>query len=195
MRRAVGVGWAMTIVVGGGAVIASATPPSGASGPILSRGQVEQKVVVGEPTTTTVTRRVKVRVGGRTYTRRVRVRVPSVRPLIACKKAERCDSAFQRVTLAPGGSTGWHTHPGVTFVSVVAGEGTLYPAGAAGSECTGQKYRVGQGFSQSSEDMHTLRNEGTTTLVLDAFYLLPPGTLSTAIRTDQPQSANCPNIP
>jgi hypothetical protein len=40
-----------------------------------------------------------------------------------------------------------------------------------------------------------MRNEGSTPLVLWAFYALPPGTQTTAIRIDQPQPAECPNIP
>ena len=195
MRRAVALGGLAAVVAGGATMVASATPPSGTSGPILSRGQVEQRLVVGEPVTRTVTRRVRVRAGGRTYTRRVRVRVPSVRPLIACRKAQRCDSAVQQVNIAPGGSTGWHTHPGVTFVTVAQGEGTLYHAGPAGSPCHFDKYPVGKGFAQSFEEPHTLRNEGSTTLIVHAYYLLPPGTPNTAIRTDQPQPPNCPNIP
>lgn len=146
--------------------------------------------MLGEPVSRTVTRRVRVRVGGRTYTRRVRVRVHSVRPFIACSPTRPCDSAIQEVTLAPGGHTGWHSHPGPTFVTVKEGEGTLCHGG-----CQGHRYGPGTGFFQLSEDVHTLRNEGSSTLVVHAFYLLPSDTPNTAIRTDRPQPANCPNIP
>jgi quercetin dioxygenase-like cupin family protein len=194
MRRiAVLGGFAVALTVG--AVIASASPPSGVTGPILSRGQVEQRIVVGEPVTTTVTRKVRVRAGGRTYTRRVRVRVQSIKPFIECRLTRRCDTAVQQVTISPGGHTGWHTHPGPTFVTVAQGEGTLYHGGPAGTGCEGHRYRTGTGFFQPSADVHTLRNEGSSTLVVHALYLLAPGTPNTAIRTDQPQPANCPNIP
>ena len=192
MRRMVMlIGPAVVLTVG--AVIASATPGAGVSGPVLSRGQVDQRVILGEPVSRTVTRKVRVRVAGRTYSRRVRVRVRSVRPLIECRLTRRCDSALQQVTLAPGGHTGWHTHPGPTFVMVKEGEGTLYHG--SGSDCQGHRYGPGTGFFQPTEDVHTLRNEGSSTLVVHAFYLLPPGTPSTAIRTDQPQPASCPDIP
>lgn len=182
-------------VAAGATVIASATPGAGTTSAIISRGQVEEGIVVGEPTTTTVTRRVKVRAGRRTYTRRVRFKVPSVTPLITCRKAVRCDLAFQQLTITPGGHTGWHTHPGPTFVAVTQGEGTLYHGGDAGSPCMGHKYVPGQGFFQPQADVHNMRNEGTTNLVVHAIFLLPPGTPNTAIRTDQPQPANCPSIP
>jgi hypothetical protein len=182
--------------LGVGAVVASATPPAGvADATILSRGTTTEDAVIGTPARKTVTKKVRVRVRGRTVTKRVKVRVRSVTPLISCSVAKPCDTAVQQVTINPGGHTGWHTHPGVTFVTVAQGEGTLYHAGAAGTACTGDKFPPGRGFSQSFKDVHTLWNEGTVPLVVHALYVLPPGTPNTAIRTDQPQPANCPNIP
>ena len=195
MRRAVMLGGLAVVALTLGAVYASATPPAGTTGPVLSRGQVEQRIVVGEPVTRTVKRKVRIRAAGKTYTRRVRVRVRSVKPFIECRLTRRCDSVIQQVTIAPGGHTGWHTHPGPTFVTVVEGEGTLYRAGAAGTGCEGQRYRPGTGFFQPSADVHNLRNEGSGRLVVQALYLFGPGTPNTAIRTDQAQPANCPNIP
>jgi hypothetical protein len=195
MRRAMVLG-GLAVALTVGAVMASATPPAGvAGGPILSRGTVTQNVVIGEPVNTRVRRNVRVRAGGRTFRRRVTVKVKSVKPLIACSAAKPCDTAVQQVTINAGGHTGWHTHPGATFVTVAEGEGTLYHAGAAGAGCPGHKYAAGSGFFQSSKDVHTLRNEGSGTLVVHALYVLPGGTPSTAIRTDQPQPPNCPSIP
>ena len=198
LRRALVLGGAAACLTVGAvvAVVASATPPAGvAGGPILSRGTVTQDVVTGNPVKTRVTRKVKFRVRGRTVTRRVKVKVRSVRTLIACSVAKPCDTAFQQVTISPGGHTGWHTHPGPTFVAVAEGEGTLYHGSRAGTGCSGHKYGPGSGFYQRSADVHTLRNEGSVPLVVHAVYVLPPGTPNTAIRTDQPQPANCPNIP
>jgi hypothetical protein len=39
-----------------------------------------------------------------------------------------------------------------------------------------------------------MRNEGSTPLILWAFYALPPGTENAAIRIDEPQPTACPNI-
>jgi mannose-6-phosphate isomerase-like protein (cupin superfamily) len=196
-RRGLVLGVLAVSMIGGAvvAVVASATPPAGVAGPILSRGTVTEDVVIGNPVRKTVTRKVKFRVRGERVTRRVKVKVRAVRKLIACSVATPCDTAFQQVTINPGGHTGWHTHPGPTFVAVAAGEGTLYHGGAAGSGCSGHKYGVGSGFFQPSEDVHTLWNEGSVPLVVHAMYVLPPGTPSTAIRTDQPQPPNCPTIP
>jgi mannose-6-phosphate isomerase-like protein (cupin superfamily) len=176
----------------GGATLAWATPGAGVAGPIVARGSATQDVVLGSPRTVTVTRTVTVRVAGKNVRRRVRVRVPSVQRLMACAAAAPCDIAFQQITINPGGHTGWHTHPGPTFVAVSQGEGTLYH-GVSG--CPAHKYGAGTAFFQPTTELHTFRNEGTTPLVFYAFYALPSGTPNTAIRTDQPQPTSCPNIP
>jgi hypothetical protein len=198
LRSALALGGVAACLTAGAvvAVVASATPPAGvAGGPILSRGTATEDVVIGNPASRTVTRKVRFRVRGRTVTRRVKVKVKSVRTLIACSAAKPCDTAFQQVTINPGGHTGWHTHPGPTFVAVAEGGGTLYHGGQAGTACSGHQYGPGSGFFQPSADVHTLWNQASVPLVVHAFYVLPAGTPSTSIRTDQPQPPNCPTIP
>ena len=175
-----------------GAARAWATPGAGVVGPYVARGSVGQEVVVGVPTTTTVTRRVTVRVGRKRVRKRVSFRIPTVRPLMRCGAAAACDTAFQQVTISPGGYTGWHTHPGPTFVAVAQGEGTLYH-GIAG--CPAHRYGTGTAFFQPTTEVHNFRNETSSQLVVYALYALPAGTPTTAIRTDQPQPSSCPNIP
>jgi quercetin dioxygenase-like cupin family protein len=175
-----------------GAVRAWATPGTGAVSNYVARGPVSQSVVIGVPRTATVTKTVRVRVGGRVVTRRVRFTYETVTPLMRCGETTACDTAYQQLTIAPGGYTGWHTHPGPTFVAVAEGEGTLYH-GMSG--CPATKYGVNSGFMQPATEVHNMRNEGSTPLVLWAFYALPPGTSNAAIRVDQPQPAACPNIP
>jgi mannose-6-phosphate isomerase-like protein (cupin superfamily) len=187
------VGAAAAAAVGFGVVQASATPPAGiVGGPIVARGPVTQDVVIGTPQTTRVTRTVRVRVGRRVVRRRVSFQVATVRRLMSCGAAAPCDIAFQQLTIAPGGHTGWHTHPGPTFVSVAQGEGTLYH-GISG--CPAHKYGTGTSFFQPTTEVHNFRNEGSTSLVVYALYYLPSGTPNTAIRTDQAQPWSCPSIP
>ena len=112
--------------------------------------------------------------------------------MMTCGTSTACDTAYQQLTIPPGGFTGWHTHPGPMFVAVAQGEGTLYH-GMSG--CPSVKYATGAGSAQPSTEVHNMRNEGSAPLVLWAFYALPPGTTNAAIRIDQPQPAECPNIP
>ena len=171
---------------------ALATPGSGAVSSYVARGPVSQSVVIGVPQTATAAKTVRVRVGRRTLTRRVTFTYQTVSPLMTCGSSTTCDTAYQQLTIPPGGHTGWHTHPGPTFVAVAQGEGTLYH-GMSG--CPATKYATGSGFMQPPTEVHNMRNEGSTPLVLWAFYALPPGTSNAAIRTDQPRPAECPNIP
>lgn len=181
-----------------GAVVASATPPSGVTAGPVVRGTVAESVVIGTPVTRRVpwspsaarTRKVGFNVRGGTF----RGRVP-VAPQIMCAPTKPCDTAFQQVTIAPGGASGWHTRPGPTFVAIAQGEGTLYHAGPADSGCVGQKYAAGTGFFLPVEDVRTLRNEGSVPLVVQALFVVPPGTPNTALRIDRPQPPNCPDIP
>ena len=171
---------------------ALATGGSGAVSTYMARGPVSQSVVIGTPKTVTATKTVRVRVKGKVVTRKVSFTYQTVTPMMTCGTSTACDTAYQQLTIPPGGFTGWHTHPGPTFVAVAQGEGTLYH-GMSG--CPSVKYATGAGCMQPSTEVHNMRNEGSAPLVLWAFYALPPGTTNAAIRIDQPQPAECPNIP
>ena len=171
---------------------ALATPGSNASSVFPARGPVSQEVVIGTPRTATATRTVRVRVAGRTVRRRVRFTYQTVTPLMRCGASSPCDTLYQQLTIQPGGHTGWHTHPGPTFVAIASGVGTLYH-GVSG--CPSTRYAAGAGFMQPTTEVHNMRNEGTEPLVLYAFYALPAGTTNPGSRVDQPQPAACPNIP
>ena len=58
--------------------------------------------------------------------------------LPATRKVAAPDFAVQQVTLAPGGATGWHTHPGPAYVLVRSGSSrsTTAPTPPAGPPCT-----------------------------------------------------------
>ena len=121
-------------------------------------------------------------------------------------KKERTDVVVQQITLAPGGHTGWHSHPGIVVVVVKAGTLTFYSGGEGdrkttwdrpprsatpASECTGIAYDAGEVFiDEGHGHVHIARNEGSTNLELVATYFeVPPGG---AFRLDAPAPGNCP---
>src|SRR5438093_12705976 len=61
-------------------------------------------------------------------------------------------------TIAPGGSFGWHSHPGPSIVIVKTGALTLYRA--ADPTCTPEVVEAGSGFVDNGGDIHLVRNEG-----------------------------------
>lgn len=77
-------------------------------------------------------------------------------------------------TVAPGGYSGWHTHPGPSVVLVKSGTATVY----MGSDptCTPVRYPAGTGFVDAGGGhVHMVRNEGTVPLVTVAFQIIPTG--------------------
>ncbi len=89
--------------------------------------------------------------------------------------------------IAPGGTTGWHSHPGSSVILVVAGTVTNY----IGDDptCTGHAYSAGSGFTDpGGTDVHMLRNEGTVPAETIAVQFLPKDAVR---RTDMPDPGNC----
>jgi quercetin dioxygenase-like cupin family protein len=76
--------------------------------------------------------------------------------------------------LAPGGTTGWHSHPGPSLIFVVAGTVTNYEGNDP--TCTGQDYTAGQAFvDEGGGDVHMLKNRGTVAAETIAVQLVPTG--------------------
>ncbi len=95
------------------------------------------------------------------------------------------DVALVKIVLGPGGSTGWHHHPGVVLAPVKAGAVTEYDA-----ECHKTVYKAGEGFVESNGEVHLVRNEGNVDAVLYATFLAaetPPEGLTIA----DAQPKNC----
>jgi quercetin dioxygenase-like cupin family protein len=62
--------------------------------------------------------------------------------------------------IAPGGNTGWHSHPGPSLVTVKAGTITQYEGDDP--SCTPEVFTAGESFVDPGGDhVHILRNEGT----------------------------------
>jgi hypothetical protein len=82
------------------------------------------------------------------------------------------DVAIVHVTFQPGGSTGWHVHPGPALVTVKTGRLTLHRAKGCGTRSFG----AGQTFLElGPHDVNLTRNQtGAVTETLVTF-LLPVG--------------------
>lgn len=90
---------------------------------------------------------------------------------------------------APGGTSGWHSHPGPSLILVVAGTVTNYEGDDP--SCMPHTYTAGEGFiDPGSGDAHLLRNETGAPAETIAVQLLPT-------RADRridvsPAPGNCP---
>jgi hypothetical protein len=95
------------------------------------------------------------------------------------------DVATVRVTFQPGGTTGWHVHPGPALVTVKTGQLTLHRA----KGCRTRTFSAGQTFLElGPDDVNLTRNQtgGVTETVVT--FLLPVGA---PITVDAPAPRHC----
>ena len=102
------------------------------------------------------------------------------------------DTVMQKIVIAPGGHTGWHSHPGPVVVLIASGEMSFYDGDDP--TCSVRTYLAGQAFVDSGQGhVHIARNEGSVPLELYVTYFdVTPGVAPpTAFRTDVPDPGNC----
>ena len=98
------------------------------------------------------------------------------------------DIVVSKVTVVPGGSSGWHSHPGGAIVIVQQGEVTIYES--VGNHCDITTYTQGQSFIERPGVVVEAVNNGSTNYVLlVTFPGVPVGGPS---RTDEPDPGTCP---
>lgn len=98
------------------------------------------------------------------------------------------DVYVNHVTVAPGGNSGWHTHPGPSVVVIKTGTATVYDSD--GSSCPATAYAAGTGFVDAGGGhVHLVANLGSTPLEIYAFQVIPHGDPRVI---SAPQPANCP---
>ena len=87
-------------------------------------------------------------------------------------------------TFGPNSSTGWHTHPGKTLVTVQSGTFTVYH-----DNCQAHTYGPGDAFVELPSSVHVGRNETTGTVQLGVVFFDVP--IGGSPRIDQPQPEGC----
>lgn len=136
-----------------------ATPPSGVTPTLLAKGRFD---VIDAKTKT-----------GH-WTARIRTKGSS-------------DLEVLEVRIAPGGTFGWHSHPGPSLVIVKSGTATVYSGDDR--RCRPHVVPAGSGFVDNGGDVHVVRNEGSVELVNVVTSLIPAGADR---RIDEPDPGNCP---
>ena len=97
------------------------------------------------------------------------------------------DVVVSNHSLIPGGYSGWHSHPGLSIVSVTQGALWLYDADDP--TCTPTIVAAGHGFVEAGDHVHIVRNEGGVEGRWTTTSIRPAGS---AGRIDQPYPGNCP---
>ena len=101
------------------------------------------------------------------------------------KTKDRSTVGVDLLTVATGGYSGWHTHTGLTLVTVKQGQVAVID----GDDCTTKVYQAGEGFVDASNHNHNVTNPYGLTAVLVAVQIRP---LGSSPRVDAPAPPNCP---
>jgi quercetin dioxygenase-like cupin family protein len=165
------VGAALAAAISGAVV--SATPGSGSKSTLVGRGRFEAF---------DVSRRVQDTGEGRDHGGRTIWKVKA-------EAEPALDIATQTIDFEPGGQSGWHTHPGPVFISVIEGTMTFYEGDDP--DCEPMVLHAGEGFvdGQTDRHAHIARNETALPAKNLVTYFAPPGA---ALRNDAPNPGNCP---
>lgn len=116
------------LIVGGGVTVTSAEPPAGVTPAVIGRGTYSPFAVTAEM-------------------RELEFAAAAKRPV---------DIVVRTHDYAPGSSTGWHTHPGPVFISVIEGTLTFYEYDDR--TCTPKVVSKGHGYVDTGRG-HIARNE------------------------------------
>ena len=138
---------------------AHATPPSGFAGTQIAKGLYGELDVKGERTGSWD---------------------------IKLTTKDESDVYVTRNAIAIDGQSGWHTHPGPSLITVTLGEITAYDSD--NPLCTPTVYKLGEGFVDSGDHAHLLRNESGAPAETVAVQFLTKGAPR---RVDAPQPNNC----
>jgi Cupin domain len=82
------------------------------------------------------------------------------------------DVLVQTITFQPGGTSGWHFHPGVVIVVVESGQLTTHD-----ENCQNATYGPHESFVESGTLPFMVSNEGATDAVVYATIVVPTGSL------------------
>jgi quercetin dioxygenase-like cupin family protein len=156
-RRRLGLAGAATTLALAGATAALATAPSGETLTPIARGTLIAPINVNRAVT-----------GGR----------------VRIKTRGNLDMLMASITLAPGGSSGWHEHAG-TVMTIVT-QGTLTEIDG---KCRRHDLSAGQADIEPGGAVGNAENRGSTPVVFDVVFLIPHGTLIP--RIDEPAPAGC----
>lgn len=101
------------------------------------------------------------------------------------KTKDDTDVAVDKLTVQPGGQSGWHAHPAPIFVTVVTGSIEWTDGNAI---CGTTTYSAGQSFIEPAYRSHLVRN---TTASVAEYYAVRVAPTGVPVRIDRDEPASC----
>jgi quercetin dioxygenase-like cupin family protein len=105
---------------------------------------------------------------------------------VELKSHDNTDIVVANIAVTPGGTSGWHSHPGPVLVVVKTGALTIYRADDP--TCSPTLHPAGTAFTEEGGVVHIARNEGAVDATTVATFFVPT---SAAQRIDQAAPGNC----
>jgi len=105
---------------------------------------------------------------------------------VELKSHDNTDIVVANIAVTPGGTSGWHSHPGPVVVVVKTGALTIYRADDP--TCSPTLHPAGTAFTEEGGVVHIARNEGTVDATTVATFFVPAGAPQ---RIDQALPGNC----
>jgi hypothetical protein len=102
---------------------------------------------------------------------------------------EAQETVMQQIIIGPGGSTGWHSHPGPAVVLIKSGELTVYSSDDP--TCTGRTYSAGQAFIEHGQGLVQFAGNLSPSQNVEVwvtYFDVPPGG---PFRIDAANPGNC----
>lgn len=106
------------------------------------------------------------------------------------KTKDDTDVGADRLSVAPGGYSGWHSHPSAVFVTVT--HGTIVWYDGDNPVCPGHTYHTGDSFIEPAFHVHNVKNaSNSSSAEFIASHINPTGTSGPAFRVDEGKPTNC----
>lgn len=102
---------------------------------------------------------------------------------------EAQETVMQQIIIGPGGSTGWHSHPGPAVVLIKSGALTVYSSDDP--TCTGRTYSAGQAFIEHGQGLVQFAGNLSPSQNVEVwvtYFDVPPGG---PFRLDAANPGNC----
>jgi quercetin dioxygenase-like cupin family protein len=105
---------------------------------------------------------------------------------VQLKSKDNTDIVVANIAITPGGTSGWHSHPGPVLVVVKTGALTIYHGDDP--TCSPTVHPAGTSFIEEGGVVHIARNEGAVDATTVATFFVPA---SAPQRIDEALPGNC----
>ena len=106
------------------------------------------------------------------------------------KTKDDTDIGADRLTVQPGGYSGWHSHPSAVYVTVT--QGSIAWIDGSDPLCTVHTYSAGESFIENAGRIHNAKNASDSSAAeFVAVVIKPAGFVGPAFRLDEAKPNNC----